>query len=148
MSNEEKELNKIVEDFRCTTAAGTPPIFEIAITTFSLLLTITLFIYPSMLLTGYKAYEIMLQIMPGYMWGIVFFIASLLKGFGLLLDIKILRICGLIMSAILYFIMSLSYAVEFPTISAIMFGVLAIFSVASIQQVKSTTIINRGSVKE
>ncbi len=98
-----------------------------------------------MLMKGYSAYDIMLKVMPPMAWGASFFVASMLKGVGLLLDIKSLRIVGLILSALFYFVLSLSYAVEFPAISSIMYGVIAIFSIFSIQQVKYTSIINLGS---
>lgn len=142
MKTDEIELEKLVKDFEEEKFNGQPPLFELFITTFSLLLTVTLFIYPEMLNKGFRAYDILLQVMPSYLWGLSFFTASMLKGTGLLLDIKSLRIIGLILSAVFYFILSLSYAVDFPAISSIMYGVVAVFSVFSIQQVKHTSIIN------
>lgn len=145
MREDEKELNTMVneakEDIRFT---GSPPTYELTVTTISLLLTITLFIYPETLLKGYASYDIMLEVMPSYMWAIAFFIASMLKGVGLLIDIKILRIVGLVASSILYFIMCLSFASDFPTLSSITYGVLSAYAIVAIQQVKFTSIINRG----
>lgn len=117
-------------------------------TLISLLLTITLFIYPSMLLKGYAAYDIMLQVMPNYLWGVTFFIAATLKGIGLLCDIKIMRKLGLVMSAVIYFVISLSFSVDFPALSSITYGVLSVFSVVSIHQVKNTSIINKRGGKK
>ena len=127
---------------------GTPPTHELAVTVISLLMTITLFIYPNMLLKGYDAYDIMLQVMPNYLWGIAFFTAASFKGVGLLLDVKTMRIIGLVMSAVIYFVVSLSFSVDFPAMSAITYGVLSAFSVVSISQVKSTSIINRRGGKK
>lgn len=147
MRKDEKELDELVKDIEDNSFKGKPPIFELSVTTISLLLTVTLFIYPETLLKGYDSYKIMLQVMPSPMWAIAFFIASLLKGVGLLTDIKVLRVFGLIASTMLYFVMSLSFASDFPTVSSITYGVMAIFSVVSITQVKGTGIINRGGKK-
>lgn len=148
MSQEERELDQLVKDLEEETFRGVPPVFELAITTFSLALTITLFIYPDMLEKDYKGYSVMLVIMPYYLWGIFFFIASLLKGVGLLVDFKLARIMGLVLSSVLYITMGLSFASDFPSISSIQFTVIAIFSIVSLTQVKHTSIINRGHSDE
>jgi|SRR5699024_5955904 len=138
----EQEIDNIIDTLESDKSMPVPPIFELAITTFSTLLTITLFIYTDMLSTKYNVYEVMLQVASQTTWTIGFFVACLFKSLGLLLSKNFLRIIGLALSSVLYFIISIAYAIDFPNMSAILYGVLALFSVISMQQVKFTSIVS------
>lgn len=140
---DEKELDKLVQEVEDDRFIGTPPTFEIAVTTLSLLMTITLFIFPELMYKGHVVYDSMRSIMPSYMWALAFLLGSLLKGIGLLRDAKFTRYAGLAVSAMLYFLLSLAFATDFPTLASLTYGVLSIYAVVSMQQVKYTSIINK-----
>ena len=118
------------------------PVYEWYVTMFSISLSVILFLFEGMLThTGSNVtnlYDIMLNIMPQYMWAFAFLGAGLIKAVGLLVSHDALRILGLTMSVVLYTVMTVCYALNFPTIGAITFGWMTVFSVVSLFMVKHT----------
>lgn len=145
MNTQDKELKKLVEEVEATNIS-VPPFFELYATVFSILVSIMLFAYPNMIY-DYPArlYDHMMAVMPQYLWAFSFLIACIFKSIGLLWDKNFLRIAGLLMSVVLYVLMSFCYAVDFPSIGSITFGCMTIFSVISVPFVKHTSIKYKGS---
>lgn len=141
MNNDDSELQALVADAEATIKTSHhQPMFEVFTTMFSILFTISLFIYPEFLSQDVESYVIMTEIMTQTVWAVIFFIASMMKAIGLLIDSRVLRISGLIISIMLYLIISISFAVMFPNILSIVFGVMAVFTAISVPLVKFTTI--------
>src|SRR5699024_10061823 len=140
MDKKERELEQLVDELENDKFA-VPPFFELYVTVFSIAVSVMLFVYPNMIY-AYPArlYDHMMGIMPQYAWAIGFFAVALLKSFGLLLNINVLRVIGLVGSAILYAMMTYCYAVAFPSIGAVTFACMLIFTVISIPFVKNTSI--------
>lgn len=140
MDKKEKELNELVEKVRIEESIKFPPIFEMYATLFSICVSILMFLFPNMLQPDTNLYTWMLKIMPQFMWAFCFFGAGMVKAVGLLLDNAPLRILGLVMSAVLYLVFTICYAISFPTIGAVTFACMTIFTVISINIVKHTGI--------
>lgn len=138
--DKEQELDELVEKVRSETDISFPPIFEMYVTLFSMASSVLLFIFPSMLQTEANIYNLMLIIMPQFAWGMFFFIAGIIKSIGLWLDIKSLRIVGLIMSTFLYATLSVCFYFNFPSFGAISFTMMTVFTLISISMVKRTKI--------
>lgn len=140
MNKQEKELDKLVKEVESINVT-VPPLFELYATLFSISVAIMMFAYPSMIY-NYPArlYDHMMSLMPQYMWAVCFFIACLTKASGLMLNINIVRIIGLLMSAVLYILMAVCYAMDFPSIGTLTFVSMAVFSLVSIPFVKHTSI--------
>lgn len=140
MDKKERELEQLVDELENDKFA-VPPFFELYVTVFSILVSVMLFAYPNMIY-AYPArlYDHMMAIMPQYSWAIGFFVVALLKSIGLLLNINVLRVVGLVGSAILYAMMTYCYAMDFPSIGAVTFACMLIFTVISIPFVKNTSI--------
>jgi len=140
MDNKEKELEQLVEKVKNESDLRFPPIFEMYVTLFSLSVSILMFIFPNMLQPDTNLYTWMLKIMPQFMWAFSFFGAGMVKAVGLLLDNVSLRVLGLFMSAMLYLVFTVCYAINFPTIGAVTFACMTVFTVISINIVKHTGI--------
>ena len=140
MDNKEKELEQLVEKVKNESDLRFPPIFEMYVTLFSLSVSILMFIFPNMLQPDTNLYTWMLKIMPQFMWAFSFFGAGMVKAVGLLLDNVALRVLGLVMSAMLYLVFTVCYAINFPTIGAVTFACMTVFTVISINIVKHTGI--------
>ena len=140
MDNKEKELEQLVEKVKNESDLRFPPIFEMYATLFSLSVSILMFIFPNMLQPDTNLYTWMLKIMPQFMWAFSFFGAGMVKAIGLLLDNVALRVLGLVMSAVLYLVFTVCYAINFPTIGAVSFACMTVFTVISINIVKHTGI--------
>ena len=140
MDKKEKELNELVEKMRSEESIKFPPIFERYATLFSICVSILMFLFPNMLQPDTKLYTWMLKIMLQFMWAFCFFGAGMVKAVGLLLDNAPLRILGLVMSAVLYLVFTICYAISFPTIGAVTFACMTIFTLISINIVKHTGI--------
>lgn len=140
MNRQERELEQLVDEIEATNIS-VPPLFELYVTVLSIGLSIMMFAYPSMI-NDYPSnlYDSMLVVMPQGYWAMSFFIACMFKAVGLLWDKNSLRIIGLSLSALLYFTLTICYAVNFPSIGTITFGLMALFSVISILFVKHTSI--------
>lgn len=144
MNKKEQELEDLINDMEQTEMV-VPPLFEIYATVFSTAVTIMLFAYPGMIYE-YPAqlYDNMMTIMPQYWWAFSFFIAAMFKAVGLMIDVDWLRITGLVASAGLYVLMTICYAIDWPTIGALTFGCMTAFAVVSIPFVKHTSIRTKG----
>ena len=140
MDNKEKELEQLVEKVKNESDLRFPPIFEMYATLFSLSVSILMFIFPNMLQPDTNLYTWMLKIMPQFMWAFSFFGAGMVKAVGLLLDNVALRVLGLVMSAMLYLVFTVCYAINFPAIGAVTFACMTLFTVISINIVKHTGI--------
>lgn len=142
----EKQLEEIADKINNYKPQKSVPLFEIFVTMFSILVAIMLFWWTDMLHVGLgdegNFYWLLLSIMPQYMWAFTFFITGVLKGVGLLIDNISSRITGLVLSSILYTIFAISHFLNFPSIGAITFSCMAIFSVLSIPVVKITGLDN------
>lgn len=143
-TKDEVELDKMVHEYKDKVISHTLPTFELFITTFSLGVTVLLFIFPNLMAKDVIAYNVLIYIAPQYIWGVLFMVTGLLKGIGLLVDCNLMRSSGLVFSALLYIIMSMAYATDFPSITAILYGCLSGYSIISITQVKETSIIPKG----
>lgn len=139
-TEKEKELDEIVEKVRNENTIKFPPIFEMFITLFSISTSVVMFSFPNMMQSDADLYDWMLKIIPQYLWAFCFFGSGLIKSVGLLLDKDYLRVIGLIASAVLYLILTICYAINFPTIGSVYFGCMTIFTIVSINIVKHTGI--------
>ncbi|WJY27495.1 hypothetical protein [Sporosarcina trichiuri] len=138
--NKEQELEQLVQEVKAITI-NVPPLFELFVTLFSILTSIVLFAYPDMIYSyPARLYTHMMYLMPQYVWALCFFVACLLKAVGLLVGINWLRIVGLLGSAALYIALTVCYAIDFPSLGAITFSCMTIFTILSIPLVKHTTI--------
>jgi len=140
LNEKERELKKLVDEVE-STHVSVPPLFELFTTLFSILVAIMLFAYPDMIY-NYPArlYDHMMNLMPQYMWAMLFFISCMFKSIGLLTDKNMLRVIGLVLSVVVYGLMTFCYALDFPSIGSITFACMALFSVISIPFVKYTSI--------
>lgn len=136
----EQELDQLVEKVKNENSIRFPPIFEMYATLFSISVSILMFIFPDMLQPDTNLYTWMLKIMPQFMWAFCFFGAGMVKAVGLLVDNAALRILGLVMSAILYLVFTVCYALSFPTIGSVTFACMTVFTAISINIVKHTGI--------
>lgn len=140
MNKSEKELEDLVRKVE-TTRSHVPPIFELYVTVFSISISIFLFTVPGVI------YGIMGDVMAQEWWAICFFVACMSKSIGLILDSNWLRIIGLLMSGVVYLLMTGCFITAFPNVNVIAFGCMAIFSLVSIPFVKHTSITNKGMTK-
>ncbi|PAV30152.1 hypothetical protein CIL05_06710 [Virgibacillus profundi] len=144
MDQKERQLEEISEKVNNYKPTKNPPIFEVFITLISLVLAIMLFLFPEMLSDGVHGmsslYGLLLLIMPQPCWAFTFFGAGILKGIGMLIDNKYLRISGLIVSVLAYTVFAITYSITFPTIGSVIFTGMAVFSLISIAEVKRTGI--------
>ena len=140
LNKQERELEKLVKEVEASNVS-VPPFFELYTTVFSIAVSVMLFMYPNMIY-AYPArlYDHMMAIMPQSTWAICFFAACMLKAAGLLMDKNVLRIVGLVFSAVLYTLMTVCYAMDFPSIGSVTFGCMTLFTLVSIPFVKHTSI--------
>jgi len=132
-----EEISKKVNNYRPN---KNPPIYEMFVTMISIALSVVLFLFPEMLTVGYsEVYALLISLMPQWLWAFTFFGAGMMKAVGMLLDNKYLRIGGLIVSALIYLVFTISYAsAVFPSIGAVVFTAITVFSLISIPEVKRT----------
>lgn len=147
MDAQEKDLEEIYDQIKNYSSFKPIPVFEVYISTFSILITIMLFWFPSLMLEAAAngpgdLYRNLLELMPQLWWACVFATAALLKAFGLMFRFSAIRIIGLIFSAILYSIIAFYFAMDLPNIGMIQFTCLAVFSLLAIFVVKHTAIRN------
>lgn len=143
MNKQEQELEKLVQDVNGSKPMAIPPIFEMYVTLFSIMIAIMFFIYPDMLMKAPgqpDLYKYMTAIMPQAMWAFAFFIACMLKAIGLMFNCDSMRITGLVASAVLYVLLTVCYAFSFPSIGSVTFACMALFTIVSIPIVKHTSI--------
>lgn len=143
-NNQEQKLEEASQMIDNYTVRKHVPTFEVYATVFSILTAIMLFWFPTMLAATQAGtgglYALLLDIMPQYMWAFAFFGAGVLKAVGLLVKSDSMRILGLVMSAILYLVFTICYAVNFPTIGMVTFLCMTIFTLVSITLVKHTSL--------
>src|SRR5699024_7750979 len=92
-----------------------------------------------------RLYDNMMAVMPQYLWAFSFFVAAMFKSIGLLWDKNTLRVIGLIASTVLYVVMTICYAIDFPSIGSLTFGCMTAFTVVSIPFVKHTSIKHKNT---
>lgn len=139
MDIKERELEDLVNEVE-QRPINIPPLFELYVTIFSIAITIMLFAYPNMIDVSTKLYHYMEAIMPQRAWALSFFSACVLKGIGLLINVNWLRIAGLLASVVLYVMLSICYAMSWPSMGTAIFSLMAVFSVVSIPFVRHTSI--------
>lgn len=139
-SKEEIELTKDISKFIEKPGVGRLPLHELFLTTFSLSITILLFMYPELFTKNVAAYKVMTGAASQYVWAIAFLSAGVTKGIGLMGNYKLLRKIGLFMSTVLYASMSLAYASDFPSVTAILYALMAVFAIVAMFQVRITNI--------
>lgn len=144
MNKQELELEKLVNEVEMDSNFSPPPLFELYTTLFSILICVVFFLYPQMLYESKSLYILMINVMPQYAWALFFFVACLLKAIGLILDKGIMRVLGLVLSSLLYIVLCICYSMDFPSIGAITFACMAVFTAISIPLVKFTTIRHKG----
>lgn len=140
MESEEQKLDDIAQRIENENLAVFPPVFEMYATLFSILVAVIMFIFPSMLHSEDDLYKWMLAIMPQYMWAFSFFIVGILKAVGLMIDNNHMRVIGLVGSSFLYAMMTVCYAIDFPSVGTVMFACMTVFAVFSISIVKHTSL--------
>lgn len=144
MNQKERQLEEISKKVSNYEPIKYSPIFEMYVTMISIAMAIMLFLFPDMLVQGASdsgLYSILLSIMPQWMWAFAFFFAGLFKAIGLLVESKIMRIIGLILSAIVYTIFAIAYAASgFPNVGGIVMTATAVFSLISISEVRRSSI--------
>lgn len=144
MDQQEIELEELVEKVNQKIPYTIPPMFELYATLFSISTAIMFFLYPKMLYAGVaepvRVYTHMQFIMPQSMWACAFFVACMLKAIGLIFNYAWMRKTGLLFSSVLYAALTVCFALTFPSIGAISFGCMTIFTVVSVPLVKHTTI--------
>lgn len=140
MNQKEQQLEEISEKVNNYEPMRHLPHFELFVTLISIAMAIMLFLFPNMLADGAEGvtslYGLLLSIMPQWLWAFVFFGSGVLKAIGLLVDSKILRISGLIVSAFIYAVFAISYSVSFPAIGSVVFTAITVFSLISVSEVK------------
>lgn len=147
MEIEERKLEELslkIENYADTKPT---PMFEMYITLFSITVAIVLFLYEDMMLSetvgsGAGLNGGLLGIMSQNLWAITFFTAGLLKAVGLVLEIDWLRTLGLIISGVLYLIISVLLFSSFPNFGSIIFFYTTVFTIYSIGSVRYTGIRN------
>lgn len=143
-SEQEQKLEEASQMIENYTIKKHVPTFEVYSSVFSILTAIMLFWFPTMLETTQASkgglYWLLLNIMPQYMWAFAFFASGILKSVGLLVKSDSMRILGLVMSAILYLVFTICYAINFPAIGVITFFSMTIFTLVSIVLVKHTSL--------
>lgn len=143
INKQERELEKLVKEVEASNIS-VPPFFELYTTVFSIAVSVMLFMYPNMIYTyPARLYDNMMAVMPQSTWAICFFVACMFKAAGLLLDKNTLRIVGLVFSAALYILMTICYAMDFPSIGSVTFACMTLFTLISIPFVKHTSIKHR-----
>lgn len=144
MNEKENRLEEISNKINNYEATKHPPVFEMYVTLFSILMAVMLFLFPDMLQPSRdgitNVYWLLLIIMPQYMWALLFFIVGITKSVGLLLDNNVVRVTGLTISVIMYAVFSAMYIINFPTIGTVVFVSMTIFTLFSISAVKHTGI--------
>ncbi|WP_405101392.1 hypothetical protein [Oceanobacillus sp. FSL H7-0719] len=142
MDEKEIRLEEISDQINNYTPTKHLPVFEVYVTMFSILTAVMLFWFPDMLSVSTSnitnLYWLLLSIMPQFMWAILFFVAGMIKAIGLLVDNNATRIIGLILSAFIYIVFAICYAISFPTIGFVVFTCMSIFTLISIPMVKHT----------
>lgn len=140
-SNEIKleEISSKVTEFK---SSKYPPVFELYITLFSILMSAMMFLFPDMLHDSVPVTlgAVVLGLMPQYVWASVFFVAGMLKAIGLLVDNNTMRTIGLFISAVTYVVFSVGHILAFPSIGSVTFICMSVFTVLSITMVKHTGI--------
>jgi hypothetical protein len=143
-SEQEQKLEEASQMIESYTVKKHVPTFEVYATVFSILTAIMLFWFPTMLETTQAStgglYWLLLSIMPQYMWAFIFFGAGVLKAVGLLVKSDSMRVLGLVMSAILYLVFTICYAINFPAIGMVTFSCMTLFTLISIVLVKHTSL--------
>lgn len=147
MNAEEKDLEEIYDQIKNYAPFKPIPVFEVYLSTFSILITIMLFWFPDFMkeasATGsLTLYQSLLSILPQHWWAFVFAITALLKALGLMFRFTGMRVVGLVFSAILYSLIAFLFAIDYPNIGMIQFTCLAMFSLLAIVVVKHTAIRN------
>lgn len=144
MNVQERELEVLAQEVKDDHTISIPPMFELYATLFSILMSVMFFIYPQMLYGGdggtVRVYSNMMHVMPQAAWACSFFTASMLKAIGLLTDKTFMRVLGLILSSVLYIALAVCYSIAFPSIGAITFTCMAVFTIISVPLARHTTI--------
>lgn len=142
MDDKEIKLEEISDKVNNYKTTKHPPMYEMYVTLFSILTAVMLFLFPDMLQPPDSSvtnlYWLLLSIMPQYMWAFAFFVAGVTKAVGMLIDNAPTRITGLVLSALIYSVFAVCYAMNFPTIGAVTFTCMFIFTLISIPMVKHT----------
>lgn len=147
MDAQEKDLEEIYHQIKNYAPFKPIPVFEVYLSTFSILITIMLFWFPSLMhqaasRDAENLYGHLLGIMPQYWWAFAFAITALLKALGLMFRFNSMRIVGLLFSAILYSIITFFFIIDSPNIGSVQFGCLTVFSILAMFVVKHTAIRN------
>lgn len=85
------------------------PTFEVFITFLSYSLAGMLFVYENLFETNLVSYQTMANLGDEWMYGLIFIFAATVKLVGILLDIKWLRVIGLLLSAVIYLTMGIMF---------------------------------------
>lgn len=141
MNHEEQELKELVNDIKSEEVIKSLPYYETFVTLISLSIAVLLFLSPNLMINSNgHMYDWLLKLMPQYMWAFSFFGAGILKSIGLVLDNRLLRYIGLIMSTLIYLAFTVCFSINFPSISAIVYAWIAVYSAVSLDSVKHTAL--------
>lgn len=145
MNKEEKELDELVNNIKSEKKIQHLPYFETFVTLLSLSIAFMLFLAPELMDTDRgRVYGWLLKIMPQFMWAFSFFGAGLFLSVGLSLDNKTLRTLGLVMTSLLFLAFTVCFSTSFPSVSALVYAWITIYTVVSLAEVKHTRLAIKG----
>lgn len=108
------------------------PLFELLISLFSLYMAALLFWFPDLLANGGPAYDKVENMAGAQKWAFIFFAAGIIKVIGIMMNKKWVRIVGLLMSVVIYSILTIAFSFSFPNFTVGIFGLLTFFSLVQI----------------
>lgn len=115
------------------------PIWEIAITLFSLYVCALFFFFPSILAEQNTAlFFYMDEIADQSLWAFLFCFSAAMKVVGIFLNNCTIRIAGLVFSALLYGTIAICYMLSFPNIGTGLFIVITFMCIMQAFYVKAT----------
>lgn len=150
MDNKEMQLErlaeKVVKNAEKLTLA--PPIFELYAAMLSMSLAIVMFLLPDIIEGAGGFYGYMTSVMPQGGWAASFFVGGVTSSVGMLTNMRLLRMAGLIMMALLYGALTTIYGALLPNFGFILMMWITIFTVASIPLTKFTGIKLKGDKRK
>lgn len=114
------------------------PIFEVFISFLSCYLAVVLFTNDSFFQSNPISFQKLANLASELTVGIIFLVAAFTKIFGVVFNVRWLRVVGLSMSAIIYVSIATTYYLSHALWGLGMFSLLAIFCIISIIDVRYT----------
>lgn len=140
MDGNEVQLERVAAKAESFEVPQTLPMFELMAAMMSMGMAMILFVIPAYLENNYALHSFTVFMMPQWAWASIFLVAGITSAVGLLTRRKRLRQVGLYLMALVFALLSFFYLMEVPTgsVGGMMFGLMAIFAIASTFLVKYT----------